>query len=178
MSTLKTPFLISLVTTTFLILLIVVDTLSASLQQHEKTQLTVGYLPAVKGVLKDKQGLSISGAILLALEEINNDTTILPNVHLNLRWNDTRGDTVVSTRAITEMICDGVSTIFGPEGTCHTEAIVTQSRNIPMMSYVSCCQLFSNNQTRQYTIIHPIPLLIFAEMFRLQSFSNSNIRQN
>lgn len=129
MSTLKTSFLILLVTTTLFF------TLHADASTSQKTQLTVGYLPAVKGVLKDKQGLSISGAILLALEEINNDTSLLPNVHLNLRWNDTRGDTVISTRAITEMICDGVSTIFGPEGTCHTEAIVTQSRNIPMMSY-------------------------------------------
>lgn len=35
------------------------------------------------------------------------------------------------------MICDGVATIFGPEGSCHVEAIVTQSRNIPMIAYVS-----------------------------------------
>lgn len=60
----------------------------------------------------------------------------MPNVTLVLRWNDTRGDTVISTRAITEMICDGVATIFGPEGSCHVEAIVTQSRNIPMIAYV------------------------------------------
>lgn len=53
-----------------------------------------------------------------------------------MRWNDTRGDTVVATRVITDMICDGVSAFFGPEGTCHVEAIVSQSRNIPMISYV------------------------------------------
>lgn len=35
------------------------------------------------------------------------------------------------------MICDGVATIFGPEGPCHVEAIVSQARNIPMISYVS-----------------------------------------
>lgn len=88
-------------------------------------------------MLKDRQGLAISGAITMALEEINNDPTILPNVTLVLRWNDTRGETVTATRAITEMICDGVSTIFGPEGPCYVEAIVAQSRNIPMISYVS-----------------------------------------
>jgi guanylate cyclase len=54
-----------------------------------------------------------------------------------MRWNDTRGDTVVATRAMTDMVCDGVSAFFGPEGTCHVEAIVAQSRNIPMISYVS-----------------------------------------
>jgi hypothetical protein len=129
-----------LITTFFLLLFNSVDATTSD-ENHgfssQKTQLTVGYLPAVRGELKDRQGLSISGAILLALEEINNDTNLLPNVHLNLRYNDTRGDTVASTRAITEMICDGVSTIFGPEGTCYTEAIVAQSRNIPMISYVS-----------------------------------------
>lgn len=129
---------------------------------HKKTELSVGYLTAIKGDLKDRQGLAISGAITMALgksyttllrwrqftnnffvslieisEEINNDPNILPNVTLVLRWNDTRGDTVISTRAITEMICDGVATIFGPEGSCHVEAIVTQSRNIPMIAYVS-----------------------------------------
>lgn len=58
-------------------------------------------------------------------------------MHIALRWNDTRGDTVLATRAITEMICDGVASFFGPEGPCHVEAIVSQSRNIPMISYVS-----------------------------------------
>lgn len=69
--------------------------------------------------------------------QVNSDHSLLPNVTLNLRWNDTRGDTVIATRAITEMICDGVATFFGPEGPCHVEAIVSQSRNIPMISYVS-----------------------------------------
>lgn len=104
---------------------------------NKKTVLTVGYLTAAKGELKDRQGLAISGALTMALDEINSSENILPNVELELRWNDTRGETVVATRAITEMICDGVAAFFGPEGPCHTEAIVSQSRNIPMISYVS-----------------------------------------
>lgn len=106
-------------------------------QQQRKTVLTVGYLTAIKGDLKDRQGLAISGALKMALDEINESDDILPNVHLALRWNDTKGETVLATRAMTEMICDGVATFFGPEGPCHVEAIVSQSRNIPMISYVS-----------------------------------------
>ncbi|XP_014244196.1 receptor-type guanylate cyclase Gyc76C-like [Cimex lectularius] len=97
--------------------------------------LTVGYLTAMKGTLKDRQGLAISGAVTMALHDVNEDPELLPNVTLVLRWSDTRGDTVAATRAITDMVCDGVSAFFGPEGSCHVEAIVAQSRNIPMISY-------------------------------------------
>jgi guanylate cyclase len=122
----------------FLVILATVSFLTVAASQFSpKTVLNVGYLTAIKGDTKDRQGLAISGAIQMALEEVNNDPKILPNVRLELWWNDTRSDTVVATRAITEMICNGVSTIFGPEGTCHVEAIVTQSRNIPMIAYVS-----------------------------------------
>lgn len=37
---------------------------------HNKTVLTVGYLTAIKGELKDKQGLAISGALTMALDEV------------------------------------------------------------------------------------------------------------
>ncbi|KYN16072.1 Guanylate cyclase 32E [Trachymyrmex cornetzi] len=97
--------------------------------------LTIGYLPAIKGGLKDRQGLAISGAITIALNEINNDPNILPNVNLVMRWSDTRGETVEATRAMLDMICDRVVAFFGPEGTCFVEATVSESRNIPMMSY-------------------------------------------
>lgn len=163
---------------------------SCAVDGSHKTTLSVGYLTAIKGEVKERQGLAISGAITMALEEINNDPNILPNVHLELRWNDTRGDTVISTRAITEMvshsidflsknfpklnfrlqICDGVATIFGPEGSCYVEAIVTQSRNIPMFAYVSRPQAVRDN-----SFLHS---RLFIEMFRLQSICDPNLRAN
>lgn len=36
----------------------------------KKTVLTVGYLTAIKGEMKDKQGLAISGALTMALDEV------------------------------------------------------------------------------------------------------------
>lgn len=83
--------------------------ISCAVDGSHKTKLSVGYLTAIKGEVKERQGLAISGAITMALEEINNDPNILPNVHLELRWNDTRGDTVISTRAITEMVSHPMS---------------------------------------------------------------------
>lgn len=94
--------------------------------------------------------------------QVNSDRSLLPNVTLALRWNDTRGDTVVATRAITEMICDGIATIFGPEGACHVEAIVSQSRNIPMISYV--CILAPMN--REYMRHNELINLLIETNFR------------
>lgn len=39
-------------------------------ENTNKTVLTVGYLTAIKGELKDKQGLAISGALTMALDEV------------------------------------------------------------------------------------------------------------
>ncbi|KAK2576982.1 hypothetical protein KPH14_011945 [Odynerus spinipes] len=105
------------------------------MQPRKSQNLTIGYLTAIKGGLKDRQGLAISGALSMALDEINNDPNILPNVRLVMRWSDTRGETVEATKAMIDMICDGVAAFFGPEGSCYVEAIVAQSRNIPMISY-------------------------------------------
>lgn len=67
-------------------------------------------------------------------------------------------------------ICDGVATIFGPEGSCYVEAIVTQSRNIPMFAYVSSLQ----------TVLGARFLYsrLFIEMFRLQSICDPNLCAN
>ena len=69
--------------------------------------------------------------------QINEDPSILPNVTLVPRYVDTRGDTVKATEHMVDMLCEGVSAFFGPEGSCYVEAIVAQSKNIPMISYVS-----------------------------------------
>ncbi|KZC09672.1 Guanylate cyclase 32E [Dufourea novaeangliae] len=108
-----------------------------TIQPRKQQNLTIGYLTAIKGGLKDRQGLAISGAFSMALDEINNDPNILPNVKLVMRWSDTRGETVEATKAMIDMICDGVAAFFGPEGSCYVEAIVAQSRNIPMISYTA-----------------------------------------
>lgn len=44
--------------------------------KNNKTVLTVGYLTAMKGELKDKQGLAISGALTMALDEVSNQSKL------------------------------------------------------------------------------------------------------
>lgn len=118
----------------------------------QSLNLTIGYLPAIKGP-KDRQGLAISGAISMALNEINNDPNILPNVNLVMRWNDTRGESLEATRAMIDMMCDGVVAFFGPEGTCYVEATVSASRNIPMMSYK--CSDYKTSMVKTFVRTEP-----------------------
>jgi hypothetical protein len=99
------------------------------------SHITVLY--CVQGTLKDRQGLAVSGALSMALQQVNSDSNILEGIQLVPRWNDTKGDRVRATLVITEMLCDGVSAFIGPEGSCFVESIVSQSHNIPMISYVS-----------------------------------------
>uniref|UniRef100_A0A182MXC5 Guanylate cyclase n=1 Tax=Anopheles dirus TaxID=7168 RepID=A0A182MXC5_9DIPT len=129
--------------------------------RNNRTVLTLGYLTAVKGDLIEKQGLTISGALTMALDEINNDPDLLPNVTLALRWNDTRGETVVATRVITEMICDGVAAFFGPEACRCSELqrsspIPTFARTEPPDTQVtkSIISLLTYYGWRKFSIIH------------------------
>ncbi|KAL5292996.1 hypothetical protein ACFFRR_011640 [Megaselia abdita] len=131
----KLLLLLSVATVYNYYLIAIVPGVMALRDLDNRTVLPVGYLTAIRGDLKSRQGLTVSGAITMALDEVNQDENLLNGIYLKLQWNDTKSDTVVATRAITEMICEGIFAIFGPEGPCHVEAIVAQSRNIPMISY-------------------------------------------
>ncbi|KOB74032.1 Guanylyl cyclase at 76C, partial [Operophtera brumata] len=107
-------------------LLVALGLLAGPSVAKKKFNITVGYLPAVTGELRDRQGLTISGALSIALEEY---------------------ETVTATRLVTNMSCSGVVAFFGPEGRCHTEAIIAHSRNLPMISYfdtVTATRLLTN----------------------------------
>ncbi|XP_045484741.1 receptor-type guanylate cyclase Gyc76C-like [Pieris rapae] len=126
---------------------------SVDAQIHKKFNITIGYLPSIKGELRSRQGLAISGALSMALEEINNGTDLLPDVHLSLVWNDTKCDTVTATKLLTDMSCSGVVAFFGPEGRCHTEAIIAQSQNLPMISYK--CSDYQTSKLPNFARLEP-----------------------
>lgn len=108
---------------------------SLSVPNVPKQNITIGYLTAVKGTVPLRQGLSISGAILLAIERINNNEHILPNVNLVLKYGDTEGDTIKGTKLLTDMLCEDVAAFFGPEVSCLVEATVAAAWNRTMISY-------------------------------------------
>ena len=105
--------------------------------------LTIGYLPTILGEHRDKQGLSISGAITYALKQIQEKRILPDNVSLVLQFNDTRSDLLLTTKALTEMMCKNVVAVFGPENTCNVEATITSAWNRLMISHVSCSHSLS-----------------------------------
>ena len=50
---------------------ILVPGLIVERDKNNRTIINVGYLTALTGELKDKQGLAISGALTMALDEVN-----------------------------------------------------------------------------------------------------------
>lgn len=101
----------------------------------QKQNLTVGYLTAVKGSVPFRQGITISGAILAAIETVNQRQDLLPDVNLVLKYGDTEGDTIKGTKILTDMLCEDVAAFFGPEISCHVEATVAAAWNRTMISY-------------------------------------------
>lgn len=47
------------------------STVTRAIQPRKQQNLTIGYLTAIKGGLKDRQGLAISGAFSMALDEVS-----------------------------------------------------------------------------------------------------------
>ena len=104
-----------------------------------KTSILMGYLTVDKTdvFMRGKQGRAISGALTLAVEQINADPTILPAHRLEFIWGDTMANTLVSTKLLTDQWRRGAVAFIGLEDSCSVEATVAAAWNLPMISYVS-----------------------------------------
>ena len=101
---------------------------------------TVGLLIpyTTPGRSADLFGIRYAPASLLALENINNSTDLLPGHHLSLVWNDTKCDPNLSLKALIYQIYEKrVDAVIGPACSCQVEARLANVENIPMISYVS-----------------------------------------
>ena len=71
-----------------------------------------------------------------AVEQINNSTSLLPDVELDFIYNDTRGDVFRSNAILVDHLCNDVAAFIGPESPqCNVEATVAASKNRAMISY-------------------------------------------
>lgn len=107
--------------------------------------ITLGYLTGsqrLDGPYR-RPGQAISGALTLALDEINNRTDILPNHTLNFIIAETYGQEFISIKETVLLINQNISVYIGPQETCIHEAKIAAAFNIPMISYVSTHQFDS-----------------------------------
>ncbi|KAL1378096.1 hypothetical protein pipiens_004050 [Culex pipiens pipiens] len=80
----------------------------------------------------------ILGALLLAIETINNDSSLLPGKAIKLTPVDIGAQKSLKAlpiRMMTKMRDEGIFAFIGPDETCTTEALVASAWELPMISY-------------------------------------------
>jgi ABC-type branched-subunit amino acid transport system substrate-binding protein len=84
-----------------------------------------------------RPGLSISGAISLAVAELNAGPIGDQGHRLEFVVAETRGDELASIARTADLWTRNVAAYIGPQETCVTEARMAAAFNLPMISYVS-----------------------------------------
>ncbi|KAF5291191.1 hypothetical protein FQA39_LY14433 [Lamprigera yunnana] len=82
-----------------------------------------------------RPGLTISGAISLAVEEVNNGILEREGHKLEFIVAETFGEEIVSVQKTAELWTQNVSVYIGPQETCRHEAYLAAAFNLPMISY-------------------------------------------
>nr|CAD7268033.1 unnamed protein product [Timema shepardi] len=86
-----------------------------------------------------RPGLTISGAISLAVSEVNKGPLAERGHTLGFLVAETYGEEVTSIRQTAALWTRNVSAYVGPQETCVHEARMAAAFNLPMISYVSTC---------------------------------------
>lgn len=105
------------------------------------TTFTMGYLTGSERLPGNddypRPGLTISGAISLAVDEINQFRPLLDGHTLNFTVSETYGDEEMSLYQVAVLWTQNTSAYIGPQETCIHEAKMASGFNLPMISYVS-----------------------------------------
>ncbi|XP_064641678.1 speract receptor-like isoform X2 [Lineus longissimus] len=106
-----------------------------------KEDIKIGYIMGAdlkEGVSPEsyyRPGKRTSGAVQLAIDEINNSTEWLPDHRLTLVVKDTYGNEEYSIKHTISLKWQNVSVIIGPQDTCQYEGRIAAAYNLPMISY-------------------------------------------
>uniref|UniRef100_A0A182P9Q0 Guanylate cyclase n=1 Tax=Anopheles epiroticus TaxID=199890 RepID=A0A182P9Q0_9DIPT len=101
----------------------------------------------------------VLGALLLAIETINNDSTLLPGKKLRLRAVDIGAQKSLKAfpiQKMTEMRDNGIVVFIGPDETCTSEALVASAWNLPMISY-KCADIAVSDKTVYSSFARTLP---------------------
>ena len=108
-------------------------TLSGVKGQHNDTKtLTLSFMSSTS-----YEGKLFAGAFFLALDYVNNNTTLLKGYKLDYYFNDTRGRSSNAINAMTSHYGKNTVAFIGPDGTCLCESTIADAWNLPMIGYVS-----------------------------------------
>ncbi|KAL7636453.1 UNVERIFIED_CONTAM: hypothetical protein RMT77_013228 [Armadillidium vulgare] len=105
----------------------------------EERKFILGYLTGSNRRPDDRQymrpGLQISGAITLAVDEINSHRPLAFDYKLDFVVAETFGQELESIRETTQLRDCNISAYIGPQETCVHEARFAAAFNLPMLSY-------------------------------------------
>ena len=113
-----------------------------SQQEVPERDILMGYLTGSQrrpgDNLYSRPGQTISGALTYAIDVINKQYPLVGNRKLNFVVAETYGDETESIKKTAELWSqDKVDVYIGPQETCVHEARMSDSFNLPMISYVS-----------------------------------------
>lgn len=116
--------------------------LSLLTTRSEAGDVTLGFLLPYNVSANVSTGSAESGkhyasALVLAIEAVNNDSSLLPGHQITFVWNDTQCNEELSLKAMLYQLEKGVQAFIGPGCTCEAQARLAAAANIPMVSYVS-----------------------------------------
>ncbi|KAF2366518.1 Receptor ligand binding region, partial [Trinorchestia longiramus] len=102
---------------------------------------TIGYLTGSDRLPDDQEykrpGLLISGALTLAVDEININKPLVGGHRLKVRVAETYGRERHSILQTARLWMTNISVYVGPQETCVHEARMAAAFGLPMISYVS-----------------------------------------
>lgn len=97
-----------------------------------RTPLKLSFLASTSGHAK-----LFAGAYFIALEYVNNNTTLLEGYRLEYLYNDTRMNSLNAINSMTEHHRNSTVGFIGPDVSCHCESNIAAAWNLPMIAYVS-----------------------------------------
>ncbi|VBB30422.1 unnamed protein product [Acanthocheilonema viteae] len=126
----------------------------------------------------DFEGSMISGALQVAVDDVNADPELLPNHKLTYVFNNTCGDEQQSTRFFMQHWAKGAKVFIGPEMNCRTEAAMAAAQNLPILSY-KCKDEMMSDKSKYPTFARTVPteteitaaLIALFKYFKWRKFS-------
>ncbi|KJH52071.1 ligand-binding protein, receptor family [Dictyocaulus viviparus] len=104
----------------------------------------------------DFDGSMISGALQVAVDEINSDPNLLPNHKLTYIFDNTCGKEKKSTQYFMDHWKMGARVFIGPEMNCRTEATMAAAQNLPIISY-KCKDQTVSDKKKYNTFARTVP---------------------